>query len=280
MSEMRLQRAMARAGVASRRHAEELIRAGRVRVNGHVAAIGLRVDPVRDVILVGARRVVLAPTEWLALHKPLGLVVSRGDPRGRRTVFELLPPVRGLTYVGRLDVMTSGLLLLTNDGEGANRLTHPRYMVERTYQALVHGRDEATIRRLLTQPVVIDDRAVNLTRWRVRPAAGGSSELLLVLAEGRYRIVRRLCERLGLKVERLTRLSYGPVRLGTLEPGQWRHLTQTELRALGALSVVRSPVSERGGVRSSRAARRTTDNGQRLGGGGKPRRTAGRRHED
>jgi len=231
---MRVHRAMARAGVASRRHAEELIRAGRVKVNGRVAEIGQRVDPVRDVIVVGGRRVVQARTEWLALHKPLGLVVSRRDPRGRHTVFELLPPVRGLTYVGRLDVMTSGLLLLTNDGEGANRLTHPRYEVERSYQALVHGRDEATIRRQLAQPVVIDGRAVNLIRWRVRPAVGGSSELFVVLAEGRYRIVRRLCERLGLKVERLVRLSYGPVRLGTLAPGKWRHLTEAELRALNA----------------------------------------------
>ena len=232
MSEMRLQRAMARAGVASRRHAEELIRAGRVKVNGRVADIGLRVDPARDVIVVGGRRVVPARTEWLALHKPLGLVVSRRDPRGRRTVFELLPPVRGLTYVGRLDVMTSGLLLLTNDGEGANRLTHPRYAVERSYRVLVHGRDLATIRQQLAQPVVIDGRAVHLVRWRVRPGEGRSSELLLVLAEGRYRIVRRLCERLGLKIERLVRLSYGPVRLGTLAPGEWRHLTEAEVGAL------------------------------------------------
>jgi 23S rRNA pseudouridine2605 synthase len=268
---MRLQRAMARAGVASRRHAEELIRAGRVRVNGRVAEVGQRVDPARDVIVVGGRRVVPARVEWLALHKPVGLVVTRRDPRGRRTVFELVPPVRGLTYVGRLDVMTSGLLLLTNDGEGANRLTHPRYAVERSYRALVHGRDEATIRQQLARPVVIDGRAVGLLRWRVRPASGGSRELLLVLAEGRYRIVRRLCERLGLKVERLVRLSYGPVRLGQLAPGEWRHLTESELRALSDL---RSPMSE---VR--RSADGVTRRGSPVGQGtSRSRRT--RIHED
>lgn len=269
---MRLQRAMARAGVASRRHAEELIRAGRVRVNGRVAGVGLRVDPARDVIMVGAKRVVPAQTEWLALHKPLGLVVSRRDPRGRRTVFELLPPVRGLTYVGRLDVMTSGLLLLTNDGEGANRLTHPRYEVERSYHVLVHGRDEATIRRQLAQPVVIEGRAVRLKRWRVRPGAGGSSELLLVLAEGRYRIVRRLCERLGLKVERLMRLSYGPVRLGTLAPGKWRRLTAAEMAALkrGGSSVVGSRLSERDAT-STVNRQPTTGNRQRRTGAKQPR---------
>lgn len=230
---MRLQRAMARAGFGSRRGAEELIRAGQVRVNGVVATLGMSVNPERDVILVGARRVVPARLEWLALHKPLGYVVSRRDPQGRRTVFELVPPVRGLTYVGRLDVMTSGLLLLTTDGEAAHRLMHPRFAVERSYQAVVHGRSDAEIRQALRRPVVIEGRPIGLVRWRVA-AEGRSSRITLVLAEGRYRIVRRLCERLGLKVERLIRLSYGPIRLGTLKPGEWRRLSGAESEALGA----------------------------------------------
>ncbi len=232
MTLMRLQRALARAGFASRRGAEELIRAGRVRVNGTVAQLGVSVDPERDVILVGSRRVVPARTEWIALHKPLGYVVTRRDPRGRPTVFDLVPPVRGLTYVGRLDVMTSGLLLLTTDGEAAHRLMHPRFAVERSYRALVHGRREAEIRRALAQPVVIEQRPVHIVRWRLERGERGSSDLTLVLAEGRYRIVRRLCERLGLKVERLIRLSYGPIRLGTLEPGEWRRLASAEVRAV------------------------------------------------
>jgi 23S rRNA pseudouridine2605 synthase len=234
MTAMRLQRALARAGISSRRGAEVLIREGRVRVNGTVAGIGASVDPAHDVITVGGRRVrpVGAPV-WIALHKPVGVVVSRRDERRRQTVFQGLPPVPGLTYVGRLDVMTSGLLLLTTDGEAVHRLTHPRFAVERTYRALVHGRAESEIRELLRRPVIIDGRRVNLIRWRTE-AAGRSTAVLLVLAEGRHRIVRRLCESLGLKVERLVRLSYGPVRLGSLTPGEWRYLTRAEIRALDA----------------------------------------------
>jgi pseudouridine synthase len=229
---MRLQRALARAGFSSRRGAEELIRAGRVRVNGAPAHIGMSVDPERDVILVGSRRVVQGRVEWIALHKPLGYVVTRKDPRGRPTVFDLLPPVRGLTYVGRLDVMTSGLLLLTTDGDAAHRLMHPRFAVERSYRARVHGLREQQIRQALARPVVIENRTVQILRWRVESAERGSSDLTLVLAEGRYRIVRRLCERLGLKVERLIRLTYGPIRLGTLEPGEWHRLSAAEVRAV------------------------------------------------
>ncbi len=229
---MRLQRALARAGVASRRHAEGLIREGRVRVNGRLAELGMRVDPATDVITIGGRRVRPAPPVWLALHKPVGYVVTRRDPEGRRTVFTLVPTIPGLTHVGRLDVMTSGLLLLTSDGEGANRLMHPRYAVPRTYRAIVHGRSASEIRHALSRPIVIDGRPVNLVAHRIRPTAGASLGLTLELAEGRNRIVRRLCEQLEVKVERLMRLSYGPVRLGRLAPGAWRHLTVRETRAI------------------------------------------------
>jgi 23S rRNA pseudouridine2605 synthase len=233
---MRLQRALARAGVASRRTAETLIRAGRVRVNGRVAALGSSADPDTDAITVDGRRLRPAAEDvWIALHKPVGYVVSRSDPEGRATVFELVPRIPGLTYVGRLDVMTAGLLLLTTDGAGANVLTHPRHRVERSYRVLVHGRSTEDVRRLLGRPVVIDGRPVDIRRTRVRPAEGGRTDLTLVLAEGRYRIVRRLCERLELKVERLTRLSHGPVRLGRMTPGAWRHLTKPERAALHGL---------------------------------------------
>jgi 23S rRNA pseudouridine2605 synthase len=233
---MRLQRALARAGVASRRTAEDLIRAGRVRVNGKLAEIGSVTDPAADTITVDGRRVRAGVEDvWLALHKPIGYLVSRSDPEGRRTVFELVPRVPGLTYVGRLDVMTTGLLLMTTDGAGANLLTHPRHGVERSYRVLLHGRSTEEVRRLLARPVVIDGRPVNITRTRIRAADGGRTDVTLVLAEGRYRIVRRLCERLELKVERLTRLSHGPVQLGRLAPGAWRHLTNAERAALRAL---------------------------------------------
>jgi 23S rRNA pseudouridine2605 synthase len=234
MTAMRVQRALARAGVASRRTSEALIRAGRVRVNGQVATLGQSADPERDRITIDGRRVQAAPITWLALHKPIGYVVSRRDPEGRPTVFSLLPEIPGLTYVGRLDVMTSGLLLLTTDGDGANRLTHPRYRAERSYRVLVHGRRPDEIKRLLARPVMIDRRPVALREVQVRAAEGDRTDVRLVLEEGRYRIVRRLCERLGLKVERLTRLSHGPVRLGRLAPGRWRPLTRIELAALRA----------------------------------------------
>jgi 23S rRNA pseudouridine2605 synthase len=229
---MRLQRALARAGVASRRRAEDLIRAGRVKVNGRVAELGVSVDPDSDVITVGGRRIAQAQSVWIALNKPLGYVVTKRDPEGRRTIFELLPKVPGLTYVGRLDVATSGLLLLTTDGTAAHQLMHPSFAVERTYRVLVHGRSGNEIRRMLDRPVVIDSRPVQVVKAVVREGERGSSDLLLVLAEGRYRIVRRLCERLGLKVERLTRLSHGPVRLGRLAPGKWRYLSKRELQAV------------------------------------------------
>ena len=228
---MRLQRALARAGVTSRRKAEDLIRAGSVRVNGQVATIGTSVDPERDVVTVRGRRLEQAVPTWIALHKPLGYVVTRHDPRGRPTVFELLPKVRALAYVGRLDLMTSGLLLLTTDGELAHRLTHPRYAVPRTYRVLVHGRRADEIREVLRRAIIIEGRPVQLMESRVR-AQGTSTELWLRLEEGRNRIVRRLCEHLGLKVERLTRMSYGPVHLGRLQAGAWRHLSKREREAI------------------------------------------------
>lgn len=233
---MRLHRALARSGVASRRRAEDLIRAGVVRVNGSVASIGQSVDPERDVITVRGRRVRPAAPTWIVLHKPVGYVVTRKDPRGRPTVFELVPDTPGLTYVGRLDLMTSGLLLLTTDGAAAHRLTHPRYAVERSYRALVHGRPLHDIRRELARSIAIEGRPVEIVRYEA-VERGGSIELTVTLAEGRYRIVRRLCERLHLKVERLVRLSYGPVRLGRLAPGQWRPLRAGELDALRAMRV-------------------------------------------
>jgi 23S rRNA pseudouridine2605 synthase len=235
MTLMRLQRALARAGVASRRKAEDLIRDGRVRVDGQVATIGSSVDPASQKITVDGRPVRAATrTTWIALNKPLGYVVSRSDPEGRRTVFGLLPNVPGLTYVGRLDVMTSGLLLLTTDGAAAHRLMHPRYEVPRTYWLGVHGADVAEIRAALARRIVIDGRAVRVVESRVRPVKR-SIEIELTLAEGRQRIVRRMAEALGLKVEWLHRVAYGPVRLGKLQEGKWRELTRAEIGAIDRL---------------------------------------------
>lgn len=229
---MRLQRALARAGIASRRAAEELIRAGRVRVDGKVAELGSKVDPDRQRITVGGRAVKAVARRWLAMHKPLGVVTTASDESGRDTVLDLVRDPAGLTYVGRLDVMTTGLLLLTTDGEAVHRLTHPRYRIPRRYTALVHGKSTAEIEALVRRPVELDGRQVEPSAVRVRPGREGRSIIDVTLHEGRNRVVRRWCEAMGLKVERLARLSYGPVRLGDLKPGEYRPLTPEEERAL------------------------------------------------
>ena len=240
MTEMRLQRALARAGVASRRAAEELIRAGKVRVDGAVATLGSKVDPERHRITVAGRPIKLQARRWLAFHKPLGVVTTASDEEGRRTVLDFIPDPAGLTYVGRLDVMTTGLLLLTTDGEAVHRLTHPRYHIPRRYTALVHGRPAAEIAEAVKHKTLIDGRPVVPSEVRVRPGTEGRSILDVTLSEGRNRIVRRWAEAMGLKVDRLARLSYGPVRLGDLPAGRYRPLTPKEEAAL--YKAVRMPV--------------------------------------
>jgi 23S rRNA pseudouridine2605 synthase len=232
VTEMRLQRALARAGVASRRAAEELIRDGKVRVDGQVATIGAKVDPDRQKITVRGRPIALQARRWLAFHKPLGVVTTASDEEGRRTVLDFIPEPAGLTYVGRLDVMTTGLLLLTTDGEAVHRLTHPRYHIPRRYTALVHGRPTTEVAEAVRRPIAIDGRPVRPTEVRVRPGTEGRSILDVTLTEGRNRIVRRWCEAMGLRVDRLARLSYGPVRLGDLAPGRYRPLAPREEAAL------------------------------------------------
>jgi 23S rRNA pseudouridine2605 synthase len=232
VSEMRLQRALARAGVASRRAAEQLITDGKVRVDGKVAELGSKVDPQRQRITVSGRAVKVQARRWLAFHKPLGVVTTANDEEGRRTVFDFIPDTTGLTYVGRLDVTTTGLLLLTTDGEAVHRLTHPRYHIPRRYTALVHGRPTGEIAQVVREKIVVDGRPVVPLEVRVRPGTEGRSILDVALQEGRNRIVRRWCEEMGLKVERLARLSFGPVRLGDLAPGRYRPLTPREEAAL------------------------------------------------
>jgi 23S rRNA pseudouridine2605 synthase len=232
VSEMRLQRALARAGVASRRAAEKLIEDGRVRVDGKTATIGMKVDPERQRITVGNRSVKVKERRWLAFHKPLGVVTTAKDDEGRRTVLDFIPEPAALTYVGRLDVMTTGLLLLTTDGEAVHRLTHPRYRIPRRYTALVHGRPTSEIAAAARERIVIDGRPVMPSEVKVRPGTEGRSIIDLTLEEGRNRVVRRWCEAMGLKVDRLARLSYGPVRLGDLAPGKYRPLTPREEGAL------------------------------------------------
>lgn len=245
MTLMRLQRVLARAGVSSRRKAEDLIRAGRVRVDGAVASIGMSVDPERQSVSVDGRHIKpAAASSWFALNKPIGVVVSRGDPDQRRTVFDLVPDVPGLIYVGRLDVMTSGLLLFTTDGTAAHRLMHPRYAVHRTYRLAVHGGSADAVRRALGARPAVDRRPVAIVSALVR-AKGKSVEVELTLAEGRHRIVRRLCEVLNLKIEWLHRVAYGPIRLADLGEGRSRPLTRREIDAIERLTAPAVRVAER-----------------------------------
>lgn len=229
---MRIQRALARAGVASRRHSEELIAAGRVTVNGAVAQIGQSVDPGRDDIRVDGTRVAApAGTVWIALNKPAGVMTTKADTRGRKTVFDLVDDVPGLTYVGRLDYLTEGLLLLTNDGQGANALMHPRNEVERTYVAIVRGDAEGAARRA-RGVVELEDGPVRARNVSSRSLGGGLHEFELTITEGRKHEVRRFCKELGLRVERLIRTRYGPVELGRLKPGESRKLTRAEVQGI------------------------------------------------
>lgn len=232
MALMRLQRFLARAGVASRRQAEELITSGSVKVDGKVAELGSSVDPAKARVTVGRKVIKLAERRWLAFHKPIGVVTTADDEQGRRTVFDLIPDTTGLTYVGRLDVATTGLLLLTTDGEAVHRLTHPKYRVPRRYIALVHGASTEELATRAKGVVKVDERPVVPSRVNVKPGRDGRSIIEVTLIEGRNRIVRRWVEAMGAKVERLARVSYGPVRLDDLPVGKSRPLTPFEERAI------------------------------------------------
>lgn len=233
MSEtMRIQRALARAGILSRRKAEELVANGRVTVNGQPAQVGQTVDPDRDVIKVDGERIGAAsPTEWFVLHKPSGVITSRHDPEGRRTVFDLVPARPGLTYVGRLDFLTEGVLLLTTDGAAAHRLTHPSHEVERTYIASVLGEGDVAAEEA-RHGVELEDGVVRPRKITAAKVGRGRWDLTITISEGRNREVRRLCEALGLEVDRLVRTKFGPVELGDLESGRMRLLTKVEKAAL------------------------------------------------
>ncbi len=232
---MRIQRALARAGVASRRKAEELIAAGRVTVNGAVAQTGQVVDPETDRIVVDGKPVSKPRAAvWIMLNKPSGVMTTRSDPDGRRTVFDLVANVPGLTYVGRLDYLTEGLLLLTTDGAAANRLAHPRGEIERTYVAVVTGKgDEAA--KIARSGVMLDDGPVKPKRVEARKLGRDRWELEVTITEGRKREVRRLCTAVGLGVERLVRTRFGPIELGDLPEGKSRPLSPRELASLEAL---------------------------------------------
>jgi 23S rRNA pseudouridine2605 synthase len=229
----RLQRSLARAGLGSRRTSEELISAGRVQVNGETATLGDRVDPALDEVRVDGRRISVDPgLRYLALNKPRGVTTTMRDPHAARDLTRLLPSGPRVFPVGRLDRDTEGLLLLTNDGDLAHRLTHPRYGVDKEYLAEVEGAPSGRRLARLRRGVELSDgvaRAVD-----ARPAGGtrGRGSVRVVMVEGRKREVRRMLEAVELPVRRLVRVRVGPVRLGRMRPGEVRDLESEEVRAL------------------------------------------------
>lgn len=220
--------------MASRRHAEDLIRAGTVSVNGQpVTQVGVQVDPQCDEVRV-AGRLVRPPATWtyLALNKPAGFLTSVGDPRRRPSVIDLLPSVPGLFPVGRLDADSEGLLLLTNDGEWAQRIMHPRHGAEKEYVVDVVGRPTATELAAAQKPMELDGKPTTGARLRLLRRTLRGVQVSVVLHEGRKREIRRMFAQLGYRVQRLVRVRVGSLRLGELAPGAWRHLSRDEVQSL------------------------------------------------
>lgn len=229
----RLQKVLAERGVASRRAAEELIRARRVRVEGRIVAVlGTKVAPDARIEVDG--RAVAAPRRhrYLMLHKPAGVLSTARDERGRRTVVDLVRAPGRLYPVGRLDADSEGLLLLTDDGEWAERVLHPRYGHEREYEVTVEGGVDERALSALRRGVRLEEGVARATDARIVRAADRGSVMRVVLRTGWKRQLRRMCAAVGLRVVRLRRVRMGPLRLGALPPGKWRELTPREVRSL------------------------------------------------
>ncbi|HEX4013397.1 MAG TPA: pseudouridine synthase [Candidatus Cybelea sp.] len=230
---MRLNKFLAQAGVASRRHADELIAAGRVSVDGKVVtALGTLVQPGSDVRVDAVPALPPAQATYLLLNKPLAVVTTMSDPQGRRTVAQLVPERPRVFPVGRLDYATSGALLLTDDGELAERLLHPRFGVDKTYRAEIAGRLAPDAVRRLMEGVSLDDGRAAGAKIRVLTVKHERSVVDVTIHEGRNRQVRRMFEALGHPVLALTRTRFGPLQLGALAPGHVRPLTEKEIEAL------------------------------------------------
>lgn len=231
---VRLQKFLADAGIASRRASEEIILAGRVQVNGKaVKILGTKVDPLHDDVAVDGAPIKAKKKLYLALNKPRGYLCSRKDERERRTLSDLLPAEWSNVYsVGRLDFDSEGLIFLTNDGQFSLHLTHPRYGVRKKYWATVIGRVTQDMLKKITHGIEHDGETLKAETARVVDASQSHSVVELVLAEGKYREVRRLFESQGVEVDRLQRTQIGPIKLGELPVGKWRTLTETEIKSL------------------------------------------------
>lgn len=233
-NKIRLQKFLSEAGVASRRKAEDMIRAGTVKVNGITASIGDSVDPKKDTVTVKGKRIRKESNlRYILLNKPRGYVTTADDELGRKCVTQLVSDVKERVYpVGRLDRVSEGALIMTNDGEFANLMMHPSHHVPKTYRVTVRPAVTAQQVEQLESGIELDGRMTLPAQVHVISKEEGRAVLEIVLYEGRNRQIRRMCEALELEVARLRRVVVGPVRLGMLKPGQWRDLTPAEVQTL------------------------------------------------
>ncbi len=233
--EERIQKLISASGAASRREAEEMIKDGRVTLNGREAQLGEKADPEKDELLIDGKPLPNARARvYVMLNKPRGYITSVSDDRGRKTVMELLPDTGDRLYpVGRLDMDSEGLLILTNDGEFANLLMHPSKGKEKTYRVTVSGRFSGVDK--LEEPMEIDGKMTRPAKVTMLARKSSGAVLEVRIQEGRNRQIRRLCENAGLEVTRLKRVSVGNLRLGSLKPGQWRYLTEAEVKSVRAM---------------------------------------------
>lgn len=233
-NKIRLQKFLSEAGVASRRKAEEMIRSGMVKVNGSVAEIGDSVDPQKDNVYVSGKKIKKESSlRYILLNKPRGYVTTTDDELGRKCVLELVKGVKERIYpVGRLDRVSEGALILTNDGEFANAMMHPSKHVPKTYRVTV--RPDITARQIdeLSSGIMIEGRMTAPADVQLLQKEEGRAVVEIVLYEGRNRQIRRMCEALGLEVARLKRTAVGSIKLGMLRPGEWRDLTAQEVESL------------------------------------------------
>ncbi len=232
MEKIRLQKYMADAGIMSRRAAEEEIKNGNVSINGHVAELGQKVDPRNDVISYRGKRIRYEKKEYtyIMMNKPRGYLCSTTDDRGRKCVTDLLDGVDARVYpVGRLDLVSEGILLLTDDGELKNRLTHPKHTIGKVYRVKVAGKVSDEQMEILTSALVIDDYKIQPVAVTVSGEDESGTVLKMTLFEGRNRQIRKMCEAAGLTVKRLSRISIGNLKLDGLPVGKWRYLEQHEV---------------------------------------------------
>jgi 23S rRNA pseudouridine2605 synthase len=265
MSEERVQKILARAGYGSRRASEELITAGRVKINGKLAVLGSKADPQRDTITIDNQQIAReqAPV-YIAVNKPQGILSEVSPDEPRQTVRDLVPVPGHMFIVGRLDLESEGLILLTNDGDLANKLTHPRYGHEKEYRVLVGARPDARQLDAWKHGIVLEDGYRTApAQARLDSVAGKGAWMQVILREGRKRQIREMGKQTGLPVLRIVRIRIGSLLLGDLKPGAWRELRPDEIRALKVNKTYREPVhgtsrapraGERGGRRKEGAS--------------------------